>query len=386
MNRDPGDAAVAGGGIIGSWAALHLAEQGVPTTLFEQFPLPHTRGSSHGLSRAFRLLGDDTLDRLDYSLDRWLALEQEISDTLFVRTGLLNLGPEGDPYLEKYTAVLQSGDRALEWLSRSDVAARYPMLRFTEDWGAVWDPSGGLLLAHRCLQAVQEKFTALGGRIVTARVESVESTPGSGARVELHSPLSGTTEARDFDRLIVCAGPWTAKLLPELDPFLEAVLTPVTYWKDTTGSYSATAGFPILFNARLTGVYALPSLEYPELVKVLYHSGPVADPDHRDAADPAAWVEKVRLYVEEHMPGLDSSAPAIQESCIYTMTTDDQPFIDRLENGVVLGCGFSGSGFKHAPATGKMLASLALGQEAELPPGYELGRYGVDRFAPKPGP
>ena len=67
---------VVGGGIIGSWTALHLAEVGARTTLFEQFPLPHTRGSSHGLSRAFRLLGDYELDRLDYSLDRWLALEK----------------------------------------------------------------------------------------------------------------------------------------------------------------------------------------------------------------------------------------------------------------------------------------------------------------------
>ena len=57
MNFD-GSVGVVGGGIIGSWAALHLAEAGVYTTLFEQFPLPHTRGSSHGLSRAFRFLGE----------------------------------------------------------------------------------------------------------------------------------------------------------------------------------------------------------------------------------------------------------------------------------------------------------------------------------------
>ena len=65
---------------------------------------------------------------------------------------------------------------------------------------------------------------------------------------------------------------------------------------------------------------------------------------------------------------------------MYTLSADEQPVIDRLPNGVVLGCGFSGSGFKHAPATGKMLAALALGREAELPPGFELGRYGAGRF------
>jgi len=39
---------VVGGGIIGSWTALQLRRAGVPVVLFEQFPLPHTRGSSHG--------------------------------------------------------------------------------------------------------------------------------------------------------------------------------------------------------------------------------------------------------------------------------------------------------------------------------------------------
>jgi len=71
MNKQPATVSVIGGGIIGSWTALHLAEAGVRTTLFEQFPLPHTRGSSHGLSRAFRLLGESELARLDYSLARW---------------------------------------------------------------------------------------------------------------------------------------------------------------------------------------------------------------------------------------------------------------------------------------------------------------------------
>ena len=68
--------AVVGGGIIGSWTALHLAEAGAQVTLIEQFPLPHTRGSSHGLSRAFRFLGELEMDRLDYSLNRWQELEQ----------------------------------------------------------------------------------------------------------------------------------------------------------------------------------------------------------------------------------------------------------------------------------------------------------------------
>ena len=66
---------------------------------------------------------------------------------------------------------------------------------------------------------------------------------------------------------------------------------------------------------------------------------------------------------------------------MYTMTPDSNPILDRISSNVVVGCGFSGSGFKHSPATGWMLAALALEQEESLPEGFRTGRYTVDRFS-----
>ena len=380
MNKLHPTVGVIGGGIIGSWTALHLAEAGVRATLVEQFPLPHTRGSSPGLSRAFRLLGDDELDRLDYSLDRWRALEKATGETLFIQTGLLNFGPPGDPYLEKYMAILREGGRPCEWLESAAIAARFPMLRYPDAWGATWDPSGGILLAHRCLNAVQSHFRALGGRIVTACAESVESQVEGGVRIGAHSITTGDTESLIFDRTVVCAGPWTATLLPRLADLLRSLLAPVTYWRDPSGQCSVANGCPILFNARLTDVYGLPSCEYPGLVKVLFHGGPETDPDTRDRADVEPYIEHVSRYVRDHLPLLDHRQPAILERCLYTMTPDSQPILDRLAGNLVVGCGFSGSGFKHSPATGWMLAALALGQEATLPEGFQAGQYRLDRF------
>jgi len=380
MNKQSATVSVVGGGIIGSWAALHLVEAGVRTTLFEQFPLPHTRGSSHGLSRAFRLLGELELARLDYSLARWQALEKATGEILFVKTGLLNFAPPGDPDLEKYMAVLRDGGRPFEWLESEAIAARYPMLKYPAKWGAALDPNGGILIAHRCLNAVQSRFLALGGRIVTGRVELLESPVGPGVRMGVRSNITGKIETHSFDRAVVCAGPWTAKLVPQLSGLLRSVLTPVTYWHDPTGSYSAATGFPILFNARLTGVYGLPSSEYHGLVKMMFHGGPETDQDTRDMASFTPYVKKVKRYVRDHLPLLDHRKPAILESCMYTLTTDNDPIIDRLAGNLVVGCGFSGSGFKHSPATGWMLAALALEQEDTVPEGFRADRYVMERF------
>jgi sarcosine oxidase/L-pipecolate oxidase len=139
-------------------------------------------------------------------------------------------------------------------------------------------------------------------------------------------------------------------------------------------------GLPILFNARLTDIYGLPSCEYPGLAKLLFHGGPEADPDSVDPGDIAPYVRRVSDYVRDHLPLLEHERPAIQESCFYTMTPDGTPIIDRLTNGLVVGAGFSGSGFKHSPATGRMLAALVLDREAEVPEGFMPGRYTLDRL------
>ena len=371
--------AVVGGGIIGSWAALHLAEAGAQVTLIEQFPLPHTRGSSHGLSRAFRFLGELEMDRLDYSLNRWQQLEQLTGQQMFIKTGLMNLGPADDPTLALYLDVLKRAGRPHKWLDSAEIASRYPMTSYPREWGAAWDPDGGILIAHRCLNAVQRRFQELGGYIETGRVASLDSS-ATRISVNVHGNASDTLEATVFDQAVICAGPWTGNLMPQLAPWLESVATPVTYWHDPSGVYSVSSGFPIIFNARLTGIYGLPSYEYPGLVKILYHGGPKSDPQLRDRASLTPHIALARSYVTQYLPLLEDTKPAIIETCMYTMTPDSMPIIDRLDDAVVVGCGFSGSGFKHAPATGWMLAMTALRRQREIPEGFRTDRYQLSRF------
>ena len=57
------------------------------------------------------------------------------------------------------------------------------------------------------------------------------------------------------------------------------------------------------------------------------------------------------------LPGLDATRPTpLSSTCT---STPDAEFVLERHGPVVVGAGFSGHGFKHAPAIGRVLADLA---------------------------
>ena len=94
MRRDA-DIIVVGAGIVGVATARALADGLRSVVLLEQYGLGHTRGSSHGTSRIYRLnYGDERFVRLAQAAgDAWRALEEERGEQLLKRVGVLDLGP-----------------------------------------------------------------------------------------------------------------------------------------------------------------------------------------------------------------------------------------------------------------------------------------------------
>ncbi len=85
------DYLVLGAGINGTFAALHLSEKGHRTALVEQFPLPHSRGSSHGQSRIIRRAYSQPFLRamMDDAYAQWGRLEREAGVQLIRPVGML---------------------------------------------------------------------------------------------------------------------------------------------------------------------------------------------------------------------------------------------------------------------------------------------------------
>ncbi|NXJ66762.1 SOX oxidase, partial [Rostratula benghalensis] len=371
------DAIVIGAGIQGSFAAYHLAQRHRDTLLLEQFILPHSRGSSHGQSRITR----SAYPRVPYarmmpdSFRLWQRLEAEAGTNLYRRTGLVVLGPAGDPELEGCRRSL--GDDHV--LNTVELAQRFPGLRVQAGEVTMWDGTGGVLFADRALRAVQDVFRRHGGTLRDG--EKV-------LRIEPGAVVTVTTTAGVYraPRLIMAAGAWTGALVGSLG--LRLPLQPlridVCYWREKEGSPGTGRDSPCFMAVGLSqaphGIYGLPALEYPGLVKVCYHHGSPTDPEERDRVSPGTPRPNIDLlssFITSYLPGLDPQ-PAVVETCLYTNTPDEDFILDRHPkfSNIIIGAGFSGHGFKLAPVVGKLLCELSLGEE----PSHSTAPFAITRF------
>ncbi|CAL1278285.1 unnamed protein product, partial [Larinioides sclopetarius] len=347
-----------------------------------QFSHPHTRGSSHGESRLIRTGYAEPFfcEMMPHAFRMWSELELEVGKTLMVNTGVIGVAKSpGD--LKTYQAMIDNMKKYCpESLDMSDPRIETlfsRLLKFDKLHGVMMDSSGGILLAQKAVLAIQALFRERGGtQWDNSPVQKIE--PIGEEEVKLHVDFQRVVKAKS---VVVCAGAWTPKLL---SPFATLPLQPsavkVYYWRSKEkGAYSEKSGFPCFIDVGELCIYGLPSYEYPDLVKVCIHAGNArCDPNERDKAILDPKIEKkLKDYVREHFPLLEAE-PAIIETCMYTLTPDEIFLIDTLtkHKNIVVGSGFSGTGFKTSPAVGKLLSQMAMGTETflDITP-YKLARF-----------
>ncbi len=109
-------------------------------------------------------------------------------------------------------------------------------------------------------------------------------------------------------------------------------------------------------------------------------SDAVPNPDQFNQGVDRPFIETMVERSARRMPALERGRVQGGWAGLYTVTPDWSPIIDRVADlpGLVLGLGFSGSGFKMGPVVGEMLADLATGeQRCPIDPGV----FRLDRFA-----
>jgi sarcosine oxidase subunit beta len=108
----------------------------------------------------------------------------------------------------------------------------------------------------------------------------------------------------------------------------------------------------------------------------------MSDPDERSGFDlTVRWdfLERVTPVAVARMPVLAETAITRAWAGLYEMTPDAMPLIGAVPevSGLFAIAGFSGHGFQHAPAAGRIVADLIAGRD----PGFDLSPFAPGRFA-----
>ena len=105
---------------------------------------------------------------------------------------------------------------------------------------------------------------------------------------------------------------------------------------------------------------------------------------HRDERG-RAWIAETNVKVIEvamlRLPALSDAAVSHAWAGLYEMTPDHNPIIGPSSDvdGFYTIAGFSGHGFQHSPAAGRILADVIAGRD----PKFDLTPFELDRFARK---
>jgi sarcosine oxidase len=311
---------------MGLAAARAVAQRGHDVTVYEQFELGHTRGSSHGASRIFRLsYAEEHWIRLaQRAYELWRELERESGRTLLALHGLVDAERDAAPRLE----ALAAAGVPFEELRPAEALERYGFA-YDDVARLVYTSDAGISHADAALDAFADGARAAGAEILErTRVESLDDVPG--------------------DRVLVTAGGWAPALLEAAGVELDA--------RPTRETVAYFAGEPIAsLIDELDGQFF--ALTAPGVgVKAGRHkAGRETDPDD-DAEPDDEIVRAVSDWVARRLPRVDAT-PLRAETCIYTNVADER-FVCERYGRYIVGSACSGHGFKFAPAVGEILANL----------------------------
>jgi glycine/D-amino acid oxidase-like deaminating enzyme len=101
-------------------------------------------------------------------------------------------------------------------------------------------------------------------------------------------------------------------------------------------------------------------------------------PDIEQGPVPLDVVGEIGAQVAERFPAYETAGLATSWTGVYDVTPDWNPVLGRLPgiDGLVVGFGFSGHGFKLSPVVGRVLAQEALGLATDV----SLAPYSIERF------
>jgi sarcosine oxidase len=362
---------------MGSATLFHLARRGVRVLGLERYDLLHEYGSSHGLTRIIRLAywehpGYVALLRRSYQL--WRELERLSGERLLHITGSIDGGPANGPVFSGALRSSQQHGLPYEVMDGTELSRRFPGYRLPREIQCLYQPEGGFLLPERCNLAHINAALAAGAQVRYR--EPVIEWGVTGGHCWVRS-LRGRHEA---GRLVIAAGPWASKLVPELAE-LAVPERQVLAWLQTSRPERFTPDvFPVFYIELEEGrYYGFPSFLVPGFKFGRYHHRQErVDPDRMNREPDSEDERLLRMFAERYFP--DAAGPTLMlKTCLFTNSPDEHFILDLHPNHpeVALAAGFSGHGYKFCSVVGEIMADLAQKGETE----HNIGFLGLKRFS-----
>jgi glycine/D-amino acid oxidase-like deaminating enzyme len=344
---------IVGGGIFGLTTAIELSLRGHDVAIFDPGPIPHPLAESTDISKVVRLdygSDEDYVALGEVALDGWRRWNHECHEAghtpLFHETGVTFLSrarmqPGGFEH-DSYQALCRRG-HALERLDADAIARRFPAYNPGVYVDGYFNPVGGWAEASSVVRFLAERAQFMGIEIREARVDRIDDL--------------------DADLVVVCAGAWVPRLLPELAGSLRAIGQPVFHLQPDDPSLFAAAQFPV-FGADIarTGYYGFPA-NADGIVKIANHGTGIEIASDAERHTSPAQEAALRDFVLESFPALADARMVHTRLCVYGDTQDGHFWIARHpeREHVVVATGGSGHAFKFGPALGALIADIATG-------------------------
>ncbi len=391
------DVVIVGGGIEGSATAWALSRRGVTDVVVAERNTVGSgmTGKSSGIVRCHygvSSLAAMAADGLEVFERPQEFLGDDVTDIGFRQTGyVVGVGDPNVDSLRKSMAAQRAVGVQTEEIDHSEVARLWPFADLTPFAAFGWEARGGYGDAYQTAQAFSTAARAAGVRVrqgCAATGLLVDGDTVTGVRFADGSEISAGT-------VVVATGVWTR---PFLAPY--GIDVPIRVVREQIVMISPGIDETVI--GRLPIFSDLVSLQYvrPEVGgDILFGNSDLPGYDHIDPADPDDYLNRateaaVDVTVDKvgtRFPGFADASIAGSYAGCYDVTPDWNPVISRAPlDGLVIAAGFSGHGFKIAPAVGRLVADLVVdghGSDPRIPSSdFRFSRFAEGELLKTPYP
>ena len=371
--RRSADVVIVGGGCMGASVAFHLSRLGITNVvLVERESMLGTGSTGRNAGGVRHQFSHEANIRL--STESIAFLERFEHETGFPadlhQDGYLFLlsSPASEDTFRRNVSLQRSLGIEVDWLTPDEAARLAPGVDVDGVIAATFCRKDGIADPNGVTMGMAKRAEAAG-------VEIVRETEVTGICVARNHVTAVDTSRGSIDTRVVvnAAGPYARAI-----GLMAGVDVPVDpYRRHIFIAQAPAAGVP----ASKIMVIDFDTTFYfhREGAGVLFGMGAKAETPTFDTTVQWDFLPEVIEVAVRRLPALRDAAVTHQWAGLYEVTPDANPIIGPAigVSGLFLITGFSGHGFQHSPAAGRILADVIAGRD----PHFDLSPFAANRFA-----